>query len=135
MSQLSRIIRAFSLFSIAAGLLILISAIYATRAERVIEAVYYKILGAGKMFVFKVFALENMLIGLLSSVLAFSMAQAGAFWICKARLEIVYHAFIIPSGILMVAATVLLVMVVGLATSRSIMEKRPVVFLREQTDG
>jgi len=133
MNRLSGIIRSFSSFSMAAGLLILISAIYATRAERVLEAVYYKILGAGKRFVFKVFALENLLIGLLSSLLALAMAQAGALWVCKIKLDIGYQPFVLPSAV-MVAATLLLVMGVGLTASRSIMKKRPAVFLREQTD-
>ena len=78
MARLSRIVRIFSLFSIAAGLLILVSAVFATRAERVVESVYSKILGAGRRFVFTVSALENMLVGLLSSVLALVMDQGGA---------------------------------------------------------
>jgi putative ABC transport system permease protein len=131
MDRLSTIIRSLSLFSIAAGLLILVSAVYATRAERVVEAVYYKILGAGKGFVLRVFALENFLIGLLSGITALGMAQAGAFWVCHRRLDIDYHPFLLSSG-LMIGATVLLVMLVGLAASRSIMEKRPAVYLREQ---
>lgn len=134
MNQLSRIVRGFSVFSIGAGLLILISAIYATRAERMVEAVYYKILGAGKHFVFQVFALENLLIGFISSFLALGMAQAGAYWICTAKLNIDYRPFA-RSSLVMVAATLLLVVVVGMAASRSIMEKRPVAYLREQVDG
>ncbi len=134
MNQLSDIIRAFSLFSIAAGLLILTSAIYATRAERIIESVYYKILGAGKAFILQVFALENLLIGLLSGIMALILGQAGAYWVCRMKLDVDYHPFLLSSG-LMIGATVLLVMMVGLTASRSIMEKRPAVFLREQADG
>ena len=131
MNQLSRIIRTFSLFSIAAGLLILISAIYATRAERVLESVYYKVMGAGKIFVFQVFALENLLLGLLSGVLALLMAQAGTFWVCRVWLDIQYNLFIVDS-VVMVAATLLLIMAVGLTASRSIMLKKPVIYLRQQ---
>ena len=134
MNQLSRIIRIFSLLSIAAGMLILISTIYATRAERVVEAVYYKILGAGKSFVFKVFALENILIGLFSSTLAVVMAHVGAFWICNVKLDINYNLFLWDS-VLMIAITLLLVMAVGMVASQSIMKKRPVEYLREQPDG
>ncbi|MGD9368846.1 MAG: hypothetical protein PVH87_24295 [Desulfobacteraceae bacterium] len=83
---------------------------------------------------FKVFALENLLIGFLSSLLALVMAQAGAFWVCTVKLDMDYRPFLLPSGG-MVAVTLLLVVVVGLAASRSIMEKRPVTYLREQTYG
>jgi putative ABC transport system permease protein len=134
MNRLSAIIRSLSLFSIAAGLLILVSAVYATRAERVAEAVYYKILGAPKGFILRVFALENGLIGLLSGVTGLALAQAGAFWVCHGRLDIEYRLFPL-SSVLMIGATVLLVMLVGLTASRSIMDKRPAVFLREQTEG
>jgi putative ABC transport system permease protein len=134
MERLSRIVRIFSLFSIAAGILILVSAVFATRAERMVESVYYKILGAGRRFVFNVFALENMLIGLISSTLALAMAQAGAYWVCTVQFNIGYRPFTAVS-LSMVAATVALVVAVGMAASRSIMVKKPVAYLREQQNG
>ena len=134
MNQLSSIIRAFSMLSIAAGLLILVSAVYATRAERVLEAVYYKVMGAGKSFVWSVFALENAILGLLSSAMALLMAQAGAYWICRIKLDIAYQPLVLDS-LLMIAATLVLVTAVGLVASRSILEKKPIVYLREQPDG
>ena len=134
MDQLSLVVRFFTLLSIIAGILILISAIFATRAERIIEAVYYKVLGARKSFVFKVFAQENMLIGILSGFLALVMAQTTAFMICKYTFEISYHFFFL-STVLMTVAAVLLVVVIGLATSQSILNKRPLTFLKEQPDG
>jgi putative ABC transport system permease protein len=134
MARLSRIVRVFSLFSMAAGILILVSAVFATRAERMVESVYYKILGAGRRFVFTVFALENMLVGLLSSGLALAMAQAGAWWVCTVKFDIGYRPFLSVS-LLMVAATVALVVTAGMTASRSIMAKKPVTYLREQQNG
>jgi putative ABC transport system permease protein len=134
MSRLSRIVRTFSLFSIAAGILILVSAVFATRAERITECVYYKILGADKRFVRKVFALENLLLGGLSSLLALIMAQSGAYWICRIKLDIDYQPFWAAAAA-MIAATLLLVLVVGMTASWSIMEQKPVRILREQADA
>lgn len=134
MNRLSAVIRSLSFFSIAAGLIILVSAVYATRAERAAEAVYYKILGAGKGFILRVFALENFLIGLLSGITAMVLAQAGAFWVCHGKLDIGYRPFLLSSG-LMIGATILLVILVGVAASRSIIGKRPAVYLREQTES
>jgi putative ABC transport system permease protein len=133
MEQLSTIIRSFTFLSIGAGLLILVSSIYATRAERVLESVYYKILGAGKPFIIRVFALENLIIGLFSGVLAILMAEAGAYWVCRVKLDIEFETLPAVAG-LMVGAAALLVVAVGLAASRAILEKRPAVYLREQTD-
>ena len=91
--RLSGIIRFFSLLSIAAGILILVSAIYATRAARVAESVYYKILGARQQFVLRVFALENLLMASLSGVLALLTAQAAAYLSCRFFFDIPYRPF------------------------------------------
>ena len=131
MSRLSQIVRVFSLFSIAAGILILVSAVYATRAERMLEAVYYKILGAGRRFIIVVFALENLLLGLLSSALALVMAQVLAWWVCTTRFDVSYQPFLLAS-VTMASVAIVLVVTVGMIASRSILAKKPVVYLREQ---
>jgi putative ABC transport system permease protein len=95
------------------------------------ESVYYKILGAGRRFIIGVFALENVLLGLISSCLALVMAQLGAWWVCTVRFDIDYRPFV-PTSLMMIAATVVLVVLVGMAASRSMMVKKPVTYLREQ---
>jgi len=134
MKQLSGIVRGFSLLSILAGVLILISAIFATRAERITESVYYKILGAGKLFVVKVFSLENLLMGLSSGVLAVFISQVGTYLTCRFVLEIDYHMFLVSCG-LMVLAALLLINAVGIFSARSILNKKPIAYLREQPDA
>ena len=104
----------------------------ATRYARIQEAVYYKILGARSNFVIKVFALENLILGLVSATLALILSQAGSWLICSQVLNIAYRPLIVES-ILLVIATVLLVVTIGLLPSISILRKKPVVFLREQT--
>ena len=131
MARLAKILRTFSIFSMFAGILILVSAVLATRAERVLEAVYYKILGAGRRFVLVLFAVENLLIGLLSSSIALIMAQAGAWYVCAVRLDIGYRPFL-PASLVMIALTLLLTVLVGTGASRSIVAKKPIAFLREQ---
>ena len=130
--RLSLIVRFFAVFSMAAGILIILSSILATRYARIQEAVYYKILGADSNFVIGVFTLENIVLGLVSACLALLISQAGSWLICLKVLHISYQPFIFES-MLLVAATVLLVVAVGLIPSISILRKKPVVFLREQT--
>jgi len=134
MRQLSSVVRFFSFLSIGAGILILVSAVFATRAERVVESVYYRVLGAKKPFVFQVFALENVALGLLSSAVALAIAEAGGYLICRYTLDIPYHLFLHAALWMMVGATGLVVGV-GALTSRSVLHEKPVVFLREQPDG
>jgi putative ABC transport system permease protein len=130
--KLSLIIRFFAAFSMVAGLLIILSSILATRYTRIQEAVYYKILGARNNFVVKVFTLENLILGLVSATLALLLAQVASWLICSMDLNISYQPFMLEC-ILLVMATVLLVLTVGLLPSIAILRKKPVVFLREQT--
>jgi putative ABC transport system permease protein len=133
MTKLSTIVRFFTLFSVVAGILIIISSVIATRNTRIREAVYYTILGARGRFVLVVFAAENLWLGLASTVSALIMAQTGSWAICHFALDITCQPFAVLSS-LMVLATTLLVMAVGLGASLSILRVKPAVFLREQAD-
>ena len=134
MKRLSKIVRGFSFLSILAGILILVSAVFATRAERVTESVYYKILGARRSFVLGVFSLENLLTGLSSSITAVVISQVGTYLICRFIFEIDFRMFL-ASCVWMIAAAVVLVNGVGILSARSILDKRPITYLREQPDA
>ncbi len=129
--RITRVVRFFALFSILAGLLIVVSSVYATRLARVQEAVYYKVLGATSRFVLRVFALENIFLGLISGLLAVLMAQVAAWLIMKYLFELDYQPFPIPS-VLLVVLTVLAVTAVGMGASLGILRSRPILFLRQQ---
>ena len=130
--RLTQVIRFFTAFSILAGVLIVISSVFATRLARIQEAAYYKVLGATRRFVLTVFTLENLLLGLVSALLALLMAQTGSWIICRWFFEIEYHPAA-GSSLLLVALTMLLVTTVGLLASLSILRSKPITYLREQT--
>ncbi len=132
-TQLSKIIQGFGILSIAGGILILISGVFATRAERITESVYYKILGAGKGFIRKVFSIEMFILGLISGILALVMSQIGVFLICRFSLDIAYHPFLLSCS-LITGAALLLILGVGIVSTGPILEKKPVIYLREQPD-
>jgi len=129
--QLSQVIRFLTFFSIAAGLLIIVSSIYATRFARIQEAVYFKVLGAKGRFVLRVFAWENLLLGLVSALIALGLAQLSSWALSYWIFEIDY-APQLGASLLLIVVTVLLVMMVGLLASVSILNQRPIIFLREQ---
>jgi putative ABC transport system permease protein len=132
LGKLSTIVQFFTIFSLAAGLLIVVSSILATRFARIQEAVYFRILGAKSRFVMEVFALENAVLGLLSGLLGLGIAQIAAWIVCVRLFEIEYTPRPL-SSLLMVLAATGLVMAVGGAATRPVLRKKPVVFLREQT--
>ena len=132
--RITRVVRFFSAFSILAGLLIVVSSVYATRLARVQEAAYYKVLGAKSYWVTGVFALENILLGLLSAVLALLMAQV-AGWAIMTYLFKLEYQFLPGASLGMVGITVAGVLLVGMVASVGILRSRPINFLRLQTEN
>ncbi|MBI9083120.1 MAG: FtsX-like permease family protein [Desulfobacterales bacterium] len=133
MDKLSGIIRFFALFSTAAGLLIVISSVLATRSARIREAVYYKVLGAKNRFVLGVFALENCLIALISALQALVLSEAASYLIGTWKLNIPVQPFLL-SGLVMVGMTQILVIGTGLLASRSILAQKPDEYLRNSQE-
>ena len=131
--KLSNTIRFFTAFGILVGLLITVSSVLATRLARTREAVYYQVLGARSAFVFKVFGLENLILGGLSGLLAMVISQA-ASWIIITKVFDITFKPITGAGFIMIAVATLLVTISGLLPSWTTLRKRPVVFLREQTN-
>ena len=131
-NRLAQVIRFFTLFSVLAGVLIVISSVFATRMARIQEAAFYKVLGATRRFVLTVFTVENLLLGLISALLALLMAQIGAWIICHWFFKVTYQPAV-GASLLMIGLTMLLVTGVGMAASISILRSKPITYLREQT--
>ncbi len=132
--KLSGIVRFFSSFSILAGLLIIVSAIFATRYARMSEAVYFKVLGAKKAFVLKIFALENMMIGLISATLGAILAQAASFSITWFVLDIDDYRPCVLACFSMVLGFAFVTAAIGSAMSMDILKLKPAGFLREREE-
>jgi putative ABC transport system permease protein len=133
MGKLSSIVRFFTLFSVVAGVLVIVSSVFATRLARIQDAVYFTILGARKRFVLAVFATESLFLGLASAFSALVLAQSCSWIICRFVLNLTYRPFLVTS-LLMVIVTMLLVITVVLGASLSILRQKPVLYLREQTE-
>jgi len=133
MGHFSRVVRFLAAFSLLAGVLILVGSVFATRRARVQEAVYFRLLGAKRRFVLAVFAGENLIIALASSLTALFLSWAVAWRVCSHYLDIDFNAHYLASA-WMVAATLALVVVVGLLSSVGILRQRPGRYLKMQPD-
>jgi putative ABC transport system permease protein len=117
----------------AAGVLIIVSSVFAARYARVQEAVFFTILGARSRFVLAVFAAENLFIGLASGLFAVVLSQTATFIICKYALDVPYASFI-GVNLAIVFITVVIVIAAGLGASVQALHQKPAAFLREQTE-
>jgi putative ABC transport system permease protein len=130
LSRLSGVITFFASFSIAAGCLILVSSIFATHMERVKEVVFYKVLGGKSRFVFLVVTYENMIVGVISSIMALVLANISCWLLCKYVFEITYQSYF-QLMVITILLTVLMVVGIALVSSMRIIKKKPVTYLRQ----
>ncbi len=128
--RLSGVITFFASFSIAAGCLILVSAILATHMERIKEVVFYKVLGGKSSFVFRVVTYENMIVGVISSCMALVLANVSCWLLCEYVFDITYQSYL-HLMILTVLFTVGMVIAIALVSSVRIIKEKPVVYLRQ----
>ncbi|PHR27411.1 MAG: hypothetical protein COA36_09295 [Desulfotalea sp.] len=132
MEKLSSVITFFSMFSIVAGLLILVSSILATRLARIQEAVFYKILGANSIFVWKVFVMENLILALTSGACAFIVAQVASWSLCAFVFDIGHRPYLQFCFLLLLFSCIVVVST-GVISSLSIIRRKPGHFLQQKS--
>ncbi|MDR3088757.1 MAG: hypothetical protein LBU39_02950 [Desulfobulbaceae bacterium] len=103
-----RLVNFFAALSIVAGILILWGSLLATRLSRLAEAVYYRVMGASKWFILRIFLVENLILGLASALVAVLIAQPAAWLVCRHGLNLSYQPFW-SASLTLIALTALLV--------------------------
>jgi putative ABC transport system permease protein len=118
------------LFTLAAGLMVLLAAVQATRDERRYESAMLRTLGASRRVVFQGVAAEFTALGLLSGLLAAAGATVVGFYLAREVFNLKYtmDPWVWIAGI---AGGALLVGVAGVLAARSVVTQPPVATLRE----
>ncbi len=131
--QMVGIVRYFLLAGLLAGVVILVSAAWSARWDRLRESAYFKILGADRRFVFRVVLYENLALGFLCSALAVILSILIGWSLCTWQLEIPFPDL---SGALpgMLFAPTVLISGLGWTLSREVVGSKPAPFLREGAD-
>jgi putative ABC transport system permease protein len=118
------------LFTLAAGLMVLLAAVQATRDERRYESAMLRTLGASRSVVFKGVAAEFTALGLLAGILASAGATIAGFFLAREIFNLEYS----PDPAVWVVGIVggaVLVGVAGVLAARSVVTQPPVLTLRE----
>ncbi len=130
--KLSYIVSFFTLFSLGAGILILLSSIVSTNTYRTQEAVFYKLVGANKSFIRKVFIFEYLIIGFISSLIAVVLASFATFAITEFFLEINF-IFLFKETIIYSLLTIFVIVLIGYLSSLNVFRKKPIEYIRENS--
>jgi putative ABC transport system permease protein len=118
------------LFTLAAGLMVLLAAVQATRDERRYESAMLRTLGASRRIVFQGVAAEFTALGLLSGVLAAGGATVVGYFLAREVFNLKYA----PDPwvwIVGIAGGALLVGIAGVLAARSVVTQPPIATLRE----
>lgn len=127
--QLGDAMRAASLVTILAGLLVLAGAIAAGSRARLYDATVMKVLGATRPQIAAVYALEYGLIGLLTGILALAGGTLAA-WLVAFHVLQVDFVFDAPAVLLTVAGGGIATVVLGLIGALSALAAKPAQILR-----
>ena len=128
--KLSKVISFFTLFSIGAGILILLSSIISTNEQRTKEAVFYKLIGANKKFISKVFIYEYLIIGILSSIIAIIFSILSTFLITKYILNIEF-VFLTKEIFIYSIITIITILLIGILSSIKVIHTKPIEYIRQ----
>lgn len=128
-------VRVLSLFTIGTGLLVLISAVFTGRFDRVGEAALLRTLGATRETVFRILAVEYLALGSLAALTGIVLAAGGSWLLATFVFELqqtAVLAIVAPPALIALVSVVLLTLGVGLFTSRGVTNHPPLEVLRAE---
>ncbi|HEX6251136.1 MAG TPA: FtsX-like permease family protein [Gemmatimonadaceae bacterium] len=128
--RVSAAIRFLAVLGLVMGIPVMLSAIAATRRERVREAVLLKTLGATRGVVARIMAAEYFALGLLGSLTGVLLATAAAWGLVHFVFELPFAAALVWPAAIVLAMTVLTV-VIGMLGAREVFARTPMEALRD----
>ncbi|HEU5168919.1 MAG TPA: FtsX-like permease family protein [Gemmatimonadales bacterium] len=130
--RVSLAIRFMALFSLATGALVLVGAIATTRLQRIREAVLLRTLGATRRQVFRIALAEYLALGLLASLVAVGLATGAGWGLARFFFDDARYWVPVPALAAIVAGVVGLTVLVGLWSTRGVLDRAPLAVLREE---
>lgn len=128
--RVSAAIRFLAVLGLVMGIPVMLSAIAATRRERVREAVLLKTLGATRGVVARIMAAEYFALGLLGSLTGVLLATAAAWGLVHFVFELPFAAALVWPAAIVLAMTALTV-VIGMLGAREVFARTPMEALRD----
>jgi putative ABC transport system permease protein len=120
-----------ALFSLAAGVMVLTSAVCTSRAQRIRESVLLRTLGASRSQIRQILVIEYLFLGTFAAVTGLLLAVL-ASW---ALATFLFEAVFVPPWLPLVVAfllVILLTVVTGMLGSRGVTTRPPLEVLRSE---
>ena len=129
--KVSFVIRFMAFFSIITGILVLIGSVLISKYQRIRESVLLRTLGASRRQILSINLLEYLFLGSLAALTGILIALLGSWGLAFFYFETPFSPPFLPTLFTFLAITAL-TLLIGLANSRSIVNRPPLEILRRE---
>ena len=131
LSKIGFIIKFMAGFSMVTGWIVLISAVLTSKNQRIKESILLRTIGASKKQIIRINAIEYFFLGTFAAGAGLILAIAGSWALAKFSFDAV---FIPPflATLLLFSSVVLLVVITGVLSTRSVLNQPPLKILRNE---
>jgi putative ABC transport system permease protein len=131
LDKIGFVIRFMGAFSIITGLIVLIASVMISKYQRIRESVLLRTLGASRIQILVITALEYMFLGALASLTGLILALAGSWALAKYNFKAPFQPDLMLLFLLFISITAITV-IIGLFNSRSVVNSAPLEVLRKE---
>jgi len=132
LDKISWAINFMAVFSILTGIIVLIGSVRNSKYQRIKESVLLRTLGARSVQILKITALEYLYLGVLGSSIGIILSLLGSQLLAVFVFKSTFTPALEPFLILLPGIS-LLVLLIGLANSRSVISSPPLQVLRKES--
>jgi putative ABC transport system permease protein len=133
LSKVALVIRIMSLFTVGAGLVVLASAIWSGRYQRLKESILLRTLGASRAQIRTILCAEYFFLGLIASATGILLALLSSWALAKFVFKLAYVPSLAPVLITAISVPILTI-AIGLAASRGVGTAPPLAILRAELE-
>ncbi|NNL09134.1 MAG: FtsX-like permease family protein, partial [Croceitalea sp.] len=131
LDKISWVINFMAFFSILTGIIVLIGSVRTSKYQRIKESVLLRTLGAKGKQILQITALEYLYLGLLGAGIGIALSFIGSYLLALFVFDTLFTPSWIPFLVVLPGITSL-VMLIGLANSRSVLSSPPLEVLRRE---
>ena len=129
--KISFVIQFMAGFSMITGWIVLISAVLTSKNQRIKESILLRTMGASRNQILAINAIEYFFLGLFAAAAGLILALSGSWALARFSFDASFVPPLLPT-LLLFASVVLLVVITGVLSSRSILNKPPLQILRNE---
>jgi putative ABC transport system permease protein len=131
LGKIGFVIRFMAGFSMVTGWIVLISAVLTSKNQRIKESILLRTMGASRKQILIINTAEYFFLGLFAAAAGLILALSGSWALAKFSFDASFVPPFLPT-VLLFGSVVLLVVITGVLSSRSILNKPPLQILRNE---